>query len=172
VAQAVGDAARDLDVAIAPDGVEFRLATHGAGRTVQGGHEALARTIDEVAAAHGLAAAPRPHALHPAADGGSAAFWAALLGGDDGGPPATPRPSPRADARRVPGEPTAATGARWHLDLWLAPDVAPARIAAALAAGGRVVDDAAAPTYTVLADPDGYLACVCTVEEVGGGAAG
>jgi 4a-hydroxytetrahydrobiopterin dehydratase len=94
---------------------------------------------------------------------GSSAFWAALLGGDDGGPPRDRARGP--DVRRLPGEPAAVTAARWHLDLWLAPDVAPRRIAAALAAGGRVVDDAAAPTYTVLADPDGHLACVCTVDE-------
>ena len=37
-----------------------------------------------------------------------------------------------------------------------------ARIAAAVAAGGTVVDDSEAPSFTVLADPDGNKVCVCT----------
>jgi 4a-hydroxytetrahydrobiopterin dehydratase len=46
--------------------------------------------------------------------------------------------------------------------LWLAPEAAEERIAAAVAAGGSVVYDSEAPTYTVLADPDGNRVCVCT----------
>ncbi|MFZ0216039.1 MAG: VOC family protein [Candidatus Dormiibacterota bacterium] len=41
-------------------------------------------------------------------------------------------------------------------------DVAEERIAAAVAAGGRVVDEHNAPAYVVLADPEGNRACVCT----------
>ena len=37
------------------------------------------------------------------------------------------------------------------------------RIAAAVAAGGTVVDDAGAPSFTVLADAEGNRACVCTI---------
>lgn len=44
---------------------------------------------------------------------------------------------------------------RIHLDLYLPHDEAEARIAAALAAGGRVVSDAHAPGWWTLADPDG-----------------
>jgi 4a-hydroxytetrahydrobiopterin dehydratase len=51
---------------------------------------------------------------------------------------------------------------RWHIDLWLAPEVAAERIAAAVAAGGALVSDAGAPSFTVLADPDGNKVCVCT----------
>ena len=40
--------------------------------------------------------------------------------------------------------------------------VAEQRIAAALAAGGTVVDDSQAPSHTVIADQDGNKACVCT----------
>jgi 4a-hydroxytetrahydrobiopterin dehydratase len=36
------------------------------------------------------------------------------------------------------------------------------RIEAALAAGGTVVDDSQAPSYTVLADPQGNKVCLCT----------
>ncbi|HEX5772497.1 MAG TPA: hypothetical protein VFY11_16160 [Nocardioidaceae bacterium] len=36
------------------------------------------------------------------------------------------------------------------------------RIAAAVAAGGVVLDDSQTPSYTVIADQDGNKACVCT----------
>lgn len=36
------------------------------------------------------------------------------------------------------------------------------RIAAAVAAGGVIVDDSDAPSFTVIADQDGNRACVCT----------
>ena len=51
---------------------------------------------------------------------------------------------------------------RWHFDLWLAPEEAEPRIELAVAAGGTVVDDSEAPSFTVLADPDGNKVCVCT----------
>jgi 4a-hydroxytetrahydrobiopterin dehydratase len=51
---------------------------------------------------------------------------------------------------------------RFHLDLWVPHDVAEDRIAAAVAAGGRVVDDENAPSFVVLADPEGNRVCVCT----------
>ena len=51
---------------------------------------------------------------------------------------------------------------RFHVDVWVPFDVAEQRIAAAVAAGGVVVDDSAAPSYTVIADQDGNKACVCT----------
>lgn len=51
---------------------------------------------------------------------------------------------------------------RFHIDLWLPHDVAEERIAAAVEAGGLVVDDEKAPAFTVLADPEGNKACVCT----------
>jgi hypothetical protein len=51
---------------------------------------------------------------------------------------------------------------RWHFDLWLAPDVADQRIAAAVSTDGSVVDTSGAPTFTVLADPDGNRVCVCS----------
>lgn len=51
---------------------------------------------------------------------------------------------------------------RFHLDLRVPPEVASERIAAAVAAGGSVVDDSRAPRFTVLADPQGNKVCVCT----------
>lgn len=51
---------------------------------------------------------------------------------------------------------------RWHPDIWVATDQAQARIDAAVAAGGTVVDDDRAPTFVVLADPQGNRVCICT----------
>jgi len=48
---------------------------------------------------------------------------------------------------------------RFHLDVQVPYDVADQRIAAALAAGGVVVEDSD-PSYVVIADPDGNRACV------------
>ncbi|MBU2664155.1 4a-hydroxytetrahydrobiopterin dehydratase [Actinoplanes bogorensis] len=50
---------------------------------------------------------------------------------------------------------------RFHLDVWVAPEEREARIAAAVAAGGVIVDDSQAPGFVVLADADGNKACVC-----------
>jgi hypothetical protein len=85
------------------------------------------------------------------------AFWAAVLTGDPEG-----ELVPLGDRWRPLRHPTDTPGS-WHLDLWLTPDVAASRIEAALSAGGRVVDDSAHPSYTVLADLHGNLACIGTV---------
>jgi 4a-hydroxytetrahydrobiopterin dehydratase len=51
---------------------------------------------------------------------------------------------------------------RIHIDVTVPHDVAEQRIAAALAAGGTLVSDKAAPAFWVLADPEGNEACICT----------
>jgi 4a-hydroxytetrahydrobiopterin dehydratase len=51
---------------------------------------------------------------------------------------------------------------RFHVDVWVPAEVAEQRIAAAVTAGGIIVDDSQAPSYTVIADQDGNKACVCT----------
>ncbi|MFB9235556.1 VOC family protein [Plantactinospora siamensis] len=51
---------------------------------------------------------------------------------------------------------------RLHLDVAVPHDQAEARIAAALAAGGRLVSDAHAPKWWTLADAEGNEACVAT----------
>ena len=51
---------------------------------------------------------------------------------------------------------------RAHLDVTVPHDVAVERVAAAVAAGGRLVDESHAPSWWVLADPDGNRVCVCT----------
>ncbi|ADU07322.1 4a-hydroxytetrahydrobiopterin dehydratase [Micromonospora aurantiaca] len=54
---------------------------------------------------------------------------------------------------------------RWHPDVWVDPAEVDARIAAALAAGGALVSDAEAPSFWVLADPDGNRVCLCTWQQ-------
>ncbi|MFC6707525.1 VOC family protein [Flexivirga alba] len=44
---------------------------------------------------------------------------------------------------------------RLHLDLYLPQEEAEARVAAVVEAGGRIVNDAKAPLYWTLADPEG-----------------
>ena len=50
---------------------------------------------------------------------------------------------------------------RFHIEVYVAPEVAEQRIAAVAAAGGTVVDDSNAPSLTVIADQDGNQGIVC-----------
>ncbi len=54
---------------------------------------------------------------------------------------------------------------RIHIDVTVPHDVAEARIADALAAGGRLVSDSAARAFWVLADPETNEACICTWQD-------
>jgi 4a-hydroxytetrahydrobiopterin dehydratase len=49
-----------------------------------------------------------------------------------------------------------------HFDITVAHDEAEARVRAAVAAGGRLVNDSFAPSFWVLADAEGNEVCVCT----------
>jgi 4a-hydroxytetrahydrobiopterin dehydratase len=51
---------------------------------------------------------------------------------------------------------------RIHLDVAVPHEAAKARIDAAIAAGGRLLSDNAAPAFWVLADAEGNEACICT----------
>ena len=92
-------------------------------------------------------------------------FWLAVLGLVDSpeSPKAVYDPSghepavwfQRTERHEVPRQ-------RFHLDVRVPPEVAPVRIAAALAAGGVLVSDEHAPRFTVLADAQGNKACVTT----------
>jgi 4a-hydroxytetrahydrobiopterin dehydratase len=53
---------------------------------------------------------------------------------------------------------------RIHLDIWVPHDQAETRIAAAIAAGGRLVTNEYAPAFWVLADSEGNEACVATIK--------
>lgn len=132
----------------------------------------LARRITQIAADHGLT--PDPGAvsvvelgLDTARPGTIAPVWAAVLTGD---PESQGRGSPSDEVRdatgRVPhlwfGD-AAADGARqrFHIEVYVAPEVVEQRVAAAVAAGGTVVDDSESPSLTVIADQDGNTGVIC-----------
>jgi 4a-hydroxytetrahydrobiopterin dehydratase len=54
---------------------------------------------------------------------------------------------------------------RIHFDIVVSHEEAEPRIAAALAAGGRLVSDAEARAFWVLADAEGNEVCVCTWQD-------
>jgi 4a-hydroxytetrahydrobiopterin dehydratase len=51
---------------------------------------------------------------------------------------------------------------RVHFDVVVGHDLAPARIAATMAAGGTLVSDAEAPAFWIMADVEGNEVCICT----------
>lgn len=93
-------------------------------------------------------------------------FWRSVFGYTDGGnddlvDPAQIGPAlwfqqmdePRPQRNRI------------HLDVWVAADLAEQRVAAVIEAGGRLVSDAEAPSFWVLADAEGNEACICAVTD-------
>lgn len=128
----------------------------------------LARRISDLARAAGHAPAPeRLSMLEIAIDMVDHAairpFWAAVLGYDADGDDDVIDP----DNRMPPiwfqeMDPPRTDRNRIHFDLTVPHDVARERVAAAVAAGGRLVSDAEAPAFWVLADPEGNEVCVCT----------
>lgn len=148
--------------------VDVRLVSHDAGG-VTSRDVALARTVGDLAARMGVeldgAAVQRfDLALDTPDRGGVQPFWRALLGYED-----TPGQDDelRDAAGGLPavwfqesgsGEPRQ----RWHLDVWVDPSAVDGRVEAATAAGGTLVDDTAAPSFWVLADPEGNRSCLCT----------
>jgi 4a-hydroxytetrahydrobiopterin dehydratase len=150
--------------------VDVSLCTREDGLWVTQQDIDMARRISEIARDHGLepepsAVAQLEIALDTAHEDGVAGFWSVLLTGspDNKIYDSIFDPTGRVPALWFQGtdehEPPRQ---RWHFDLWLAPEVADERIAAAIAARGSIVDDSEAPSFTVLADPDGNRVCVCT----------
>src|SRR3954471_6755762 len=133
----------------------------------------LARRITEIAAERAVDADPASIttielALDTAHAAAIAPVWAALLTGST---EARGRGTLGDDVRDATGrvpilwfqdtDEHETPRQRFHVDVWVPAEVADQRIAAAVAAGGIVVDDSQAPSYTVIADHDGNKACVC-----------
>jgi 4a-hydroxytetrahydrobiopterin dehydratase len=150
--------------------IDISLCTHEDGLWVTQKDIDMARRISDIARESGLE--PRPTevtqleiALDTAQEDSAGPFWSVLLTGSPGNKIYDSIFDPTG---RVPGLWFQGTDAhetprqRWHFDLWLAPEVAEERIAAAVAMGGSVIDDSEAPSFTVLADPQGNRVCICT----------
>ena len=133
----------------------------------------LARRITEIAADHKVDADPAAVSvvelgLDTARSATIAPMWSALL---TGGAEALGRGTIGDDVRdatgRVPilwfgdAEEDETPRQRFHIEVYVAPEVLEERIAAAVAAGGTVVDDSNAPSLTVIADQDGNKGVVC-----------
>jgi 4a-hydroxytetrahydrobiopterin dehydratase len=173
------DADAHLWVDLRPDRVELSVQTRALGATT-GRDAQLAHRIDAALGELGLAPAAatssgsqRPvQMLELAIDAmdipAIRPFWKAALGyadepGSDGGEDAIVDPAgqlpavwfqqmdtPRPQRNRI------------HFDVTVAHDEAEPRVRAALAAGGRLVDDSFARSFWVLADVEGNEICICT----------
>lgn len=165
IAQVPGIEAAGVLMTIADEQLTVRL-TRGIGQLASR-HVDLARAVSTVARRHG-AAADRTRvqevqlavAAHPeAVDVG---FWRAVLGyaelADDNavdplGHGSTVWMQELDDAKPLRHA--------MHVDVSVAHEHVEARLAAALAAGGRIVDDSNAPAHWTLADPAGNRVCLC-----------
>ncbi len=154
------------DVDLRAEHVQLVLRSHDVGGVTERDVR-LAERISALASDQGLTPCPeRVQVLELALDAPVSEtvlpFWAAVLGGGEAGgdvvDPAGELPPLWFQAT----DSTAPDRQRFHLDVTVPPEAADRRIAAAVAAGGRVVDDGHAPAFVVLADPDGDKACVCT----------
>jgi 4a-hydroxytetrahydrobiopterin dehydratase len=173
VAEAAEKTGHLPDIRMTQDVVDVSLCTREDGLWVTEKDIGMARTISEIARQQRLT--PEPSgvtqielALDTPDDARVAPFWSALL---TGSPDNSIHDSVFDPTGRVPSvwfqdtEEHETPRQRWHFDLWLDPAVAGERIAGAVAAGGSVVYDDEAPSFTVLADPDGNRVCVCTYLE-------
>ncbi len=95
-----------------------------------------------------------------------APFWRAVLGYVDGAGDDVVDPSGSLPAMWFQNtEPHDEPRQRFHLDLWVPPEVVEQRIADALAVGGELISDDEAPSFWVLADPEGNHICLCTWQD-------
>jgi len=149
--------------------LDVRLVSHDVG-AVTGRDIRLARTITRLAGGAGLTPgfaglARLELALDTPSPGKVRPFWAAVLGmrpGEDLTDEAGVLPSVwfQESGSEEPRQ-------RWHPDVWVDPAEVQPRIDAALAAGGTVASDAEAPSFWVLADPEGNRVCLCTWQSRG-----
>jgi 4a-hydroxytetrahydrobiopterin dehydratase len=162
------------DVDLRRDGVTVRLITVTADHYGMSRRDIeLARKISDVARGFGLTADPAAVQSLLVIPGATVTaevmpFWRAVLGYD-------PRPdSPDEDLvdprSRGPAfwfeqmdQPRPDGGGAIHVAVWVPSEHAEARIAAALAAGGRMVRDEFAPSWWTLADAAGNEADIATV---------
>jgi 4a-hydroxytetrahydrobiopterin dehydratase len=131
-------------------------------------HVHLARAVSAVARAHGgVADRARAHEVQLAIAGQpdtvDAGFWRAVLGyagvADDNAVDPLGHGSTVWMQDLDPAKPLRHA---MHVDVSVAREQAGQRLAAALAAGGRIVDDSSAPAAWTLADRAGNRVCICS----------
>jgi 4a-hydroxytetrahydrobiopterin dehydratase len=154
----------------------FRFATHSAGGVTQLDVELARRVLAEVAAidAEILPPVGRVEVALDAADPDAVRpFWRAGLGYRE-------QPTGDGDAQlqdrlgRGPVlwfqrmDPPRRERGRFHLDVYVPAAEAAGRIEACVAAGGTLVSQAHAPSWWVLADPEGNELCICVEPDPAG----
>ena len=149
---------------IGSDRVTVRL-TRGVFR-IESSHLELARSVSEVARAKGIladraAAQEVQIAISSTPDDIDVGFWRAVLGYDPLADDTAIDPLGHASTVWMqeldPGKPLRHA---MHVDVSVAREVAEERVAAAVAAGGRIVDDTDAPEGWILADRAGNKVCI------------
>jgi 4a-hydroxytetrahydrobiopterin dehydratase len=168
-AAAVPGAEGHLRMDVRADRVVFSLQTAELGWVTTRDVE-LARQISAVAQEFRLTTRPgRVQMLEIGIDAldipGIRPFWKAVLGYADEAGNGSGLVDPLGQGPTVWFQQMAAPRPqrnRIHLDVSVPHDEAHQRIAAALAAGGKVQSDAEAPAFWVLADPEGNEACITT----------
>lgn len=167
LAEAADAANHHPDLTVSYPRVGVVLTTHDAGGLTAKDVD-MARTISGIAAEAGVHAEPgRAQMVEIGIDaldiGTVRAFWAAVTGMTPDGDDALVDPTgalppiwfqqmdaPRPQRNRV------------HLDVIVGVEAAEGRVAAAVRAGGTLLDETHAPAFWVLADAEGNEACVCT----------
>jgi 4a-hydroxytetrahydrobiopterin dehydratase len=149
---------------VSPTGLSVRLNREVWGTEAR--HVELARSVSSVAREHGFAAdrwAVQEVQLAVAAqpDAIDVGFWRAVLGYEPMAPDNGIDPLGHGSTVWMQDlDPAKPLRHAMHVDVSLAREAAEARVAAAVAAGGRIVDDSEAPSAWILADRAGNKVCI------------
>jgi 4a-hydroxytetrahydrobiopterin dehydratase len=170
---AVGAAAEEMnhhpDLTIRYAEVDVRLSSHDVGGVTERDVR-LARRVGELAGelgAHPSCAelSVLELALDTPASSAVMPFWEAVLRARRTSPDDLTDPSGSLPPVWFQESGDEEPRQRWHLDLWVDPARVDDLVRAAEEAGGRLVSDAHAPSFWVLADPEGNQVCLCTQQE-------
>ncbi len=164
IGQAAEEADHHPDLDLRYPYLDVLLTSHDEGGVTERDID-LARRISELAEASGVALSNDLVTLELALDSpngrGISPFWASIWAGEAKGDDVVDKSGQlpllwfQASGSEEPRQ-------RWHPDVWVDPAYVQARLDSALAAGGSLVTDEYAPSFWVLADPEGNKVCLCT----------